>query len=161
MIAETKKKLTQLVEINSVLASDLNECRRKIVELSQERDILKEKVVELEQSVSSQHAMGVQTDNFRKTEQLRRRVVQEQKRAEEMRHERDLALRHMDEEKARADLSEQRLHTLTMKLREVVRERNTIMTQLDESTAAMDEIRYYLSASISNPDRDIEAEFEC
>lgn len=161
MITDTKKQLTQLVEINSELANDLDVCRRKITELNRERDTLTEKVARLEEKNGARFSADCRSVNVHDTEQLRRQVMQTQRKAEEMRRERDLAIRRTDEEKERADLAEQRLHTLTMKLREVVWERNEIMTQLDESTAAMDEIRYHLASSINNPDLAREIETEC
>ena len=161
MITDTKKQLTQLVEINSELANDLDLCRRKITELNRERDTLTEKVARLEEENRAQYPVDYRSVKVHETEQLQRQVMQTQRKAEEMRRERDLAVRRTDEEKERADLAEQRLHTLTMKLREVVWERNEIMTQLDESTAAMDEIRYHLAASINSPDLARELETEC
>lgn len=161
MIEDTKKQLNKLVEINSILANDLDESHHIISELCRERDILKKKVERLEEEVPRQYYADLESETVRATEQFRRQMAQEQKKAEELRYERDRALHRSNEDKERADLAEQRLHLLAMKLREVVQERNEIMAQLDESRSAMDEIRYHLAASVRTPDFFREGETEC
>jgi chromosome segregation ATPase len=131
MITEIKERLKQLAEVNSALAQDLDVSRRVAAKLGRERDSLREQVKQL----TRQQTPDPGADRLQRELALQRRQLKEFSR------EQDTALRDAQAARTRANLADERLTELWARLHQVEQERDEAMSQLSESTSAMDEIR--------------------
>ncbi len=141
MISETKKRLTHLVEINRALSSDLDMSRRMITKLGRERDTLRGRVDTLEVEVANVTFGDTTEESPYDMEKMREELLEERYKLDAICRERDIALRDAETARARANLSEQRFRTLSNQVGEIEQERDDVVYQLEESNAAIDEIR--------------------
>lgn len=134
-ICDLKKRLTQLIEVNHALSHDLDMSRRSVAELGRERDLLKKRVVEMEDSSQAQ-IYSIQT-----------KMTKEQNKSMFFEREREELKRDIAEARERMVAAEQQVYRLARKVKESEQEKDALKSQLDESMEAMDEIRHWLVES--------------
>lgn len=141
-VAEMKRQVAQLIESNRILVQDLNESRRDAARLGRQRDTLQDAVDRLRSALraAGEHAAGPHVE----LEAMRRRLAQELRDGEQMRREHALLLRDAAATRMQGGASEQTLRTLSAQLQTVTRERDMANEQLDEATAALDDVRVHL-----------------
>lgn len=123
-VAEMKSHVTQLIETNRALAHDLDTSRRIAAERDRER-----------------HEVGGQLVS------MREQLADEQRAAKRWRRERKVLLHDAAAGKAQANRVQDRFRTLALRLRNLEQERNELKGELDETSAAMDEILSCLQSS--------------
>lgn len=147
-VTEIAQHVSTLVETNRALVNDLDITRRVVAEISRERDALREQVERL-----AGNAPAVSSDDAGETlglelELLRSKLAEQLQRVNVLRRERDEAVRDAKANDARLRSTEDRASALSIELEEVARDRDDILVQLDQASAAMDEIREYLQGSV-------------
>lgn len=141
---ETKKRLSQLVEINRALAHDLDVSRRIVAELGNERDALKDRVERLESEVEVAGS-GLEHQGQLSAKKILGELKEVRGIMKEVREERDCALRGVEAATARANKAEDKLKAMASRMNELEKERDIYMLKVDEMAEAMIEIRYRLS----------------
>ena len=116
-VAEMKSHVTQLIETNRALAHDLDTSRRIVAERDRER-----------------HTAGGELAK------MREQLASEQRAAQRMRRERKVLLHDAAAGKAQANRVQDQFRKLALRLRDLERERDALRGELDETSAAMDEI---------------------
>lgn len=144
MIAETQKNISQLVEINRALAHDLDVSRRVIAELGRDRE------TQCQHAVGPTVGTGIEvpgklTEELRRENaRLKRELAEEQRLSQTIRREMEVVLGDAEMAWERARYSEEQNGTLLAHFQRLEQERDDAVLQLEESTAAMDEIRHRL-----------------
>jgi chromosome segregation ATPase len=139
MIAETKKKVVQLVEINRALAYDLDLSHRKTARLARERDALREEVEQLRGEVRAHRAASAQT-----ADPLRDELEQALRLVEALRFRLEDAEQLRVESTARAAQAEEQLDLVLSDLSRAEQERAVLRLQLEESEGSLEQIRVHL-----------------
>jgi len=145
-VAEMKRQVAQLIESNRVLVQDLNASRRDAARLGRQRDTLQDAVDRLRPALrtAEAHAGGP----LEELEAMRHRLAQELRDGEQMRREHALLLRDAAATRMQGGASEQTLHALHAQLQNVARERDIANEQLEEATAALDDVRVHLQTRL-------------
>jgi chromosome segregation ATPase len=154
MIAETKRRVSQLQEIIRALTQDLDISRRNAAEFASERDVLQEHVERLQNEIKTQTSLGEIEDLRLEKEKLRRQLVNKQREIDEMRRELDVLLCDSEASRARTNHAEKQLSILHFRFRDVEEERDEIKLQFDESAVALEEIRNRL-LNLPNPNEEV------
>ena len=146
MIAEFKMQVSQLIEINQALAHDLDVCHRKAAELARAKEALQDDNEALQIEVKRLAAQERDEGAARVEEQLRGEVKDRQRELARLRHDLEVQRRDAEVARMRATHAEEQFRLQRVKLDQLEQERDALKDQLDESVAAMDEIRSHLIA---------------
>jgi uncharacterized coiled-coil DUF342 family protein len=147
-VTEIAQHVSTLVETNRALVSDLDITRRIVAEISRERDALREQVATLKASAPGPRLVHDGEASGPDVEKMRRQLAEQMQQLHVLHRERDDLLRDARDAHARLRSTEDRASALSIELEEVARDRDDILLQLDQASAAMDEIREYLQGSV-------------
>lgn len=139
MIAETKRRVVQLVEINRALTYDLDLSHRKTARLARERDALRREVEQLRCEAQISPAAPAAEDPA-----LREDLQQAIRCVEQLRFELQDAEQARAAASARAERAEHELHVALAELSRSEEDREVLRLQLDESVGTLEEIRVHL-----------------
>lgn len=140
MIAETKNRLAQVVEINRALSQDLDVSRRQVAEISRDRDALRQKVETLEGQIQDAAFAPEPRSTRNEIESIREELTEAWRQTNMMMEEQTELMERAEHAQNRADQAEQQLHSMLVHLQRVEQERNQLSVSLEESQAAMMEI---------------------
>jgi chromosome segregation ATPase len=147
-VTEIAQHVSTLVETNRALVNDLDITRRIVAEISRERDALREQVERLQASAPGPRLLENSPDRPLDLEAVRGQLAEQMQQVHSLRRERDDLLRDAEDARARLRSTEDRASALCIELEEVGRDRDDLLSQLDQASAAMDEIREYLHGSV-------------
>lgn len=141
MINETTKNIEQLIEINRALAHDLDVSRRFIAEISRERDALRNEIDTLMEKWEQAAVNAAPAE----MDMMKRDLANQQRQITHMVEQRQGLIRETKAAMERKKQAEERLRLLLHKFHEMKDERDAYAIQLEESTAAMSEIKNQLT----------------
>jgi len=147
-VTEIAQHVSTLVETNRALVSDLDITRRIVAEISRERDALREQIERLQANAPGPRLVHDDEEPALGAGEMRRQLAEQMQQMHSLRRERDELLRDAQDARVRLRSSEDRASALSIELDEVARDRDDILVQLDQASAAMDEIREYLQGSV-------------
>ena len=136
MIAETHRRIAQLVEMNRALVHDLDLSRKATAQLARERDALRQQVETYRVQIARREAVD-RDEN----EVLGRRLMETERELSEIRDQLEILQR---EQAAAGDQAEEDLALALRTLEQLKRERDDLKQQLDESLASLEQIHFSL-----------------